>query len=62
MTVKVERRPGVDPQTAAVAGQELSTLVKNTIGVSVTIEVIGPDGVERSMGKMRRIIDQRPKN
>jgi len=62
MTVKVERRPGADPQTAAVAGHELSTLVKNTIGVSVTIEVIEPDGVERSMGKMRRIIDQRPKD
>ena len=61
MTVKVERRPGADPQTAAVAGRELSTLVKNTIGVSVTIEVIEPDGVERSMGKMRRIVDKRPK-
>jgi phenylacetate-CoA ligase len=62
MTVKVERRHDADPQTAAVAGQQLSTLVKNTIGVSVTIEVIEPDGVERSMGKMRRIIDQRPKD
>jgi phenylacetate-CoA ligase len=62
MTVKVERRHDADPQTAAVAGQQLSTLVKNTIGVSVSIEVIEPDGVERSMGKMRRIIDQRPKD
>jgi phenylacetate-CoA ligase len=62
MTVKVERRHDADPRTAAVAGQQLSTLVKNTIGVSVSIEVIEPDGVERSMGKMRRIIDQRPKD
>ena len=61
MTVKVERRPGADPQTAAEAGYELSTMVKNSIGVSVTVDVIEPDGVERSMGKMRRIIDQRPK-
>jgi phenylacetate-CoA ligase len=30
--------------------------------VSIRIDVIEPDGVERSMGKMRRIIDQRPKN
>jgi phenylacetate-CoA ligase len=44
-----------------VAGRELATLVKNTIGVTVTVDVIDPDGVERSMGKMRRIIDQRPK-
>ena len=33
--------------------------MKNTIGVSVAVEVIEPDGVERSMGKMRRIVDQR---
>jgi phenylacetate-CoA ligase len=61
MTVRVERRPGVDPAAAGPAGRELATLVKNTIGVSVTVDVIEPDGVERSLGKMRRIVDQRPK-
>jgi phenylacetate-CoA ligase len=61
MTVKVERRHGIEPSAAQSAGRELATLVKNTIGVTVTIDVIDPDGVERSMGKMRRIIDQRPK-
>jgi phenylacetate-CoA ligase len=61
MTVKVERRHDADPATAAVAGRDLSTMIKNTIGVSVTIEILDPDGVERSMGKMRRIVDQRPK-
>jgi phenylacetate-CoA ligase len=59
MTVKVERRPGVAPEAAEPAGRALATLVKNTVGVSITVEVIAPDGVERSMGKMRRIIDQR---
>jgi phenylacetate-CoA ligase len=61
MTVKVERRHGIDASAAQAAGRELATLVKNTIGVTVTVDVIDPDGVERSMGKMRRIIDQRPK-
>jgi phenylacetate-CoA ligase len=61
MTVKVERRHDAEPAAAADAGRELSTLVKNTIGVSVTVDVMEPDGVERSMGKMRRIVDQRPK-
>jgi phenylacetate-CoA ligase len=28
--------------------------------VTVAVDVIEPDGVERSMGKMRRIVDQRP--
>jgi phenylacetate-CoA ligase len=59
MTVKVERRHGVPPESAATAGRDLATLVKNTVGVSITVEVIEPDGVERSMGKMRRIVDQR---
>jgi phenylacetate-CoA ligase len=60
MTVKVERRRGVGPAAAGAAGRELATLVKNTIGVTVTVDVIEPDGVERSMGKMRRIVDRRP--
>ena len=62
LTVKVERRHGVEPATAEAAGRDLGTLIKNTIGVTVAVDVIGPDGVERSMGKMRRIVDQRPKS
>jgi phenylacetate-CoA ligase len=27
--------------------------------VSLAVDVIEPDGVERSMGKMRRIVDRR---
>lgn len=57
----LERRPGVDAAAAELAGRELATLVKNTIGVSIAVHVLEPDGVERSMGKMRRIVDQRPK-
>ena len=61
LTVRVERREGIDPTAGADAGRELARLVKNTIGVSVAVEVIEPDGVERSMGKMRRIVDHRPR-
>ena len=61
LTVKVERRPGVEPAAGADAARELATLVKNTIGVTVAVDVIEPDGVERSVGKMRRIVDHRPK-
>ena len=59
LTVRVERRPDAAAAEAQAAGRDLAALVKNTVGVSVAIEVIEPDGVERSMGKMRRIIDQR---
>jgi phenylacetate-CoA ligase len=60
LTVRVERRHGTDAAAAEAAGRELATLVKNTVGVTVAVDVIEPDGVERSMGKMRRIVDQRP--
>ncbi|WP_030435202.1 phenylacetate--CoA ligase PaaK [Actinoplanes subtropicus] len=59
LTVKVERRPETDPEVAARAGDDLVTAIKNNIGVSVRVEILEPDGVERSMGKMRRIVDLR---
>ncbi|GAA3755500.1 phenylacetate--CoA ligase PaaK [Micromonospora maritima] len=59
LTVHVERRAGAAPEEAERAGAALAEQVKNTIGVSVAVRVIEPDGVERSMGKMRRIVDQR---
>ena len=59
LTVHVERRAGAAADEAERAGAMLVEQVKNTIGVSVAVRVIEPDGVERSMGKMRRIVDQR---
>jgi phenylacetate-CoA ligase len=62
MTVRVEARPeaGSDESRAALA-KTLSTRVKQVIGVSAGVDVVEPSGIERSMGKARRIIDQRPK-
>ena len=45
---------------AVHAGDQLRERVKNVIGVSVAVQVLAPDGVERSLGKMRRVIDERP--
>ncbi|MFG1673592.1 phenylacetate--CoA ligase PaaK [Micromonospora sp. NPDC049282] len=59
LTVHVERRAGAPVDEAERAGAALVEQVKNTIGVSVAVRVIEPDGVERSVGKMRRIVDQR---
>jgi phenylacetate-CoA ligase len=59
LAVHVERRAGAGPDDAAAAGEQLAALVKNTIGVSVTVIVEQPDGIERSMGKMRRVVDHR---
>jgi phenylacetate-CoA ligase len=61
MTVHVERRVEATPADAEGAGAQLVTLIKNTIGVSTDIVVAEPDSIERSLGKMRRIIDERPR-
>ena len=61
MTVLVEHRDGVPTPNATEAGAQLKRLVKNKIGVTVNVEVVAPDTVERSVGKMRRIVDNRPK-
>jgi phenylacetate-CoA ligase len=60
MTVVVEHREGATAEATAEAGQLLVRLVKNSIGVTVGVQVVAPDTVERSLGKMRRIVDQRP--
>jgi phenylacetate-CoA ligase len=61
MTVHVERRPDATEADAETAGAQLCTLIKNTIGVSAGIVVENPGAIERSMGKMRRIVDERPR-
>ena len=57
LTVLVEHR---EDAVAGDAGAQLKKLVKNSIGVTVTVEVVAPGGIERSVGKMKRIVDRRP--
>ena len=61
LTVRVERRDGVGAAAADEAGAALARMVKDTIGVSIAVEVADPQGIERSLGKARRIIDNRPR-
>ncbi|WP_375488805.1 phenylacetate--CoA ligase PaaK [uncultured Jatrophihabitans sp.] len=60
LTVRVERRIDANEHDAMAAGAQLRERVKNVIGVTVAVDVLAPDGVERSMGKMRRVLDERP--
>ncbi|WP_432543372.1 phenylacetate--CoA ligase PaaK [Kineococcus sp. SYSU DK002] len=59
MIVRVERREECPDATAQDAGRLLGKLVKDNIGITVQVEVVDPDGIERSVGKMRRIVDLR---
>lgn len=62
LTVRVEARPDTAFSDHAAASSALQKLVKNKIGVTVEVSVLEPGGLERSIGKARRLIDQRPKD
>ena len=41
------------------AGARLAHLIKSLIGVTADVKVLAPGGVERSVGKAKRIVDKR---
>ena len=64
LDVNVELRPEVASQDAGIgtaAAKELQHHIKSSIGISTRVNVLPPNSVERSAGKARRVIDQRPK-
>jgi phenylacetate-CoA ligase len=61
LTVLVERAPGAGGADGEAAGTRLSQLIKSLIGVSAEVRVVQSGGIERSLGKARRIVDKRAK-
>jgi len=61
LTVRVECAHGADPSVAGQAQAMLAHDIKSYIGVSAGIEILPEGGVERSVGKARRIVDNRPR-
>jgi len=61
LTVRVECAHGADPSVAGQAQAMLAHDIKSYIGVSAGIEILPEGGVERSGGKARRIVDNRPR-
>ncbi len=61
LTVAVEARPGLDPASkeAQAAAERLAHEIKTYIGTSARIELRPEGGVERSVGKARRVLDLR---
>jgi phenylacetate-CoA ligase len=59
LLVKVERHPSVSADSGDAAGERFADRVKHLIGIRIGVEVSGPGTVERSAGKMRRVIDHR---
>jgi phenylacetate-CoA ligase len=60
LTVVVEAAVGSPASRRAQAAGELAARVKDEVGVSVTAEVVDPETLERSVGKLKRVIDTRP--
>ena len=60
MEVNVEQRIGAGDE-AHLAGRDLAHRIKQTIGISARVTVLPPEGIERSQGKARRVVDLRPK-
>jgi len=63
MTLLIEpKESGLSGAVLEESSARLSQQVKNRIGVSVQVQMQQPGGVERSMGKARRIVDKREKD
>jgi len=59
LTVRVESRPDVPESRRAALARQVAERAKATIGVTARVEVVEPETIERSIGKMKRIVDQR---
>ena len=59
MTVLVERAPAAGGADADAAGERLAKRIKNLIGVSAAVRVMQVGGIERSLGKAKRVVDKR---
>jgi phenylacetate-CoA ligase len=57
MTVRVEARP--DCPVDQALGRELARRVKDGVGVTVSVDVVHPESLPRSVGKLQRVVDER---
>src|SRR5499427_4872865 len=62
LAVLVERAPGAGSADGDAAGAKLAHLVKSLIGVTAEVRVVASGGIERSLGKAKRVVDKRPKD
>ncbi|MEU1187188.1 phenylacetate--CoA ligase PaaK [Streptomyces sp. NPDC005859] len=62
LTVRAEARHDATPEDRDAAARTIAAAVKDGIGVSVAVEIVDPESLERSVGKIRRIADLRPRD
>ncbi|MFJ8932370.1 MULTISPECIES: phenylacetate--CoA ligase PaaK [unclassified Streptomyces] len=59
LTVRAEARPDATPQDREAAARAIAAGMKDGVGVSVAVEIVEPESLERSVGKIKRIVDLR---
>ncbi len=64
LAVLVEMKPGIADASESMrqqCAQDLQHHIKSYIGVSTRVSIVDHGGIERSVGKAKRVIDKRPK-
>jgi phenylacetate-CoA ligase len=59
MTVLVERASIAAGADADAAGERLAVRIKDLVGVTCSVRVMSSGGIERSLGKAKRVVDKR---
>ncbi|MGN2365366.1 phenylacetate--CoA ligase PaaK [Streptomyces luridiscabiei] len=59
LTVRAEARADATAADREKAALAMAAAVKDGVGVSVGVEIVDPESLERSVGKIRRIVDLR---
>ncbi|MFF6908974.1 phenylacetate--CoA ligase PaaK [Streptomyces sp. NPDC012389] len=59
LTVRAEARADATSADREKAALAIAAAVKDGVGVSVGVEIVDPESLERSVGKIRRIVDLR---
>jgi phenylacetate-CoA ligase len=62
LTVQVEARPDCAEGRREPAAREVAKAVKDRVGVSVDVEVVDPETLARSVGKLQRLHDKRERS
>ncbi|MFC8927902.1 phenylacetate--CoA ligase PaaK [Streptomyces albidoflavus] len=59
LTVRAEARPTAGAALRERAAAVIGKAVKDGVGVTAAVEIVDPETLERSVGKIRRIVDER---
>ncbi|MEV0599613.1 phenylacetate--CoA ligase PaaK [Streptomyces sp. NPDC050315] len=62
LTVRVEARADAGTEARAAAAASIAKDVKDGVGVTVSVDIVDPETLERSVGKLKRIVDVRERD